>query len=526
VTVPELSERARRVLVLATVCVSLGVITMNISTINVGLPSLARELGATNTGLEWIVDSYALVFAGLLLTAGSLGDRLGRRNTLLVGLAVFGAGSVGAALVNTTAALIAMRCVMGVGAACVMPMTLSILTNIYTTEDGLRGAIAAWAAVAAAAGVGAPLVAGLLLSHFWWGSLFVLNVPICMVVIVAVLAVVPDTRTPAQVPIDWIGVLLSIVFLTGLVGSLIEGPDRGWGDPLVVGGIAGSMAVFAGFCVWELRTEHPLINVRFFRVREFSAGCTVVSLMYFFSFGVSFVVTQYLQLVLGYSPLKAGVVLMPTAAVVMVVSPIGARAFGRYGARRVILVALVVMAGSGVALVTVGVGSSLWPAFASLMANSMSCGLMTAGTTSMVMGALPVRHSGMASGAQSATRQLGGALGVAIIGSLLAARYASSLTMSLTRAGKASFAPTARRSLAAALDVPQTAASTRTLIAHLARTAFVDGLHTVGVTVTVLSLLSAAVMGVVVPRRARAYVDERSLERDVEAMPRIAGQET
>jgi EmrB/QacA subfamily drug resistance transporter len=503
-----LSGHARRGLTLTAVCISLSVITINISTLNVGLPSLARELGASNTGLEWIVDSYGLVFAGFLLTAGSLGDRLGRRQTLLLGLVIFLAGSIAAALVNTTNELIATRCVMGLGAACVMPMTLSILTNIYTTDEGLRRAIGVWAAVASGASVAAPVVAGLLLSHFWWGSIFVANIPTCAATIVIVAIAVPNSRTPSDKPIDWTGVVLSILFSAGLVGSLIEGPDRGWGDPLVVGGLLGSGALLVAFCLWELRTAYPLINVRFFRIPSFSAGCSVVSLQYFFSFGTSFAVTQYLQLVLGYSALKAGVALVPSSALVMVVAPMGARAFGRYGARLVTPLAFVVMAGSGTALVTVGVDSSYGPVFASMMLSSFSIGLMAAGTTSMVMRALPIEQSGMASGTQSATRQLGGALGVAIVGSLLAARYASLLTASLHQAGASAYAGTASRSLAAALDLPRASAATQALVAKLARSAFVDAVHVVGVGVIGLAILSAAILTIVLPRHERAVAGE------------------
>jgi EmrB/QacA subfamily drug resistance transporter len=495
------SGRLAAALVLGAVCVSLSVVTVNIAFLNVGLPSLARQLGATNTGLEWIVDSYALVFAGLLLAAGSMGDRIGRKRTLLIGLGVFGAGSVAASLVHTTAALIAARCVMGAGAACVMPMTLSILTAIYTTEHTLRRALGVWAATASAASVAAPLAAGALLAHFWWGSLFLVNVPFCLAAMAAVAWVVPAGEVDRREAIDWLGILLSIAFSSALVVSLIEGPDRGWASPFVVTGLVISALTAVGFCRWELKVAHPLIDVRFFRLPRFSTGCLVVALQYFFTFGTSFVVTQYLQLVLGYSALKAGAALMPSAALLMVVAPVGARAFGRLGARAVAPAALGVMALSGTALMAIGGGRSFWTVFAAMMLSSLAVGMMAAGTTSMVMSALPPDRAGMASGAQSTTRQLGGALGIAVIGSLLAARYTATLTRDLSGTAGAPFLSTARRSLAAALNLPHATAPVRELVARLARSAFVGGINLTGAAVAVLAAVSAVLVFVVLPSR-------------------------
>jgi EmrB/QacA subfamily drug resistance transporter len=494
--------------VLATVCVSLTVVTVNISFLNVGLPTLSKQLKASNTGLEWIVDGYALVFAGFLLAAGSLGDRIGRKQTLLVGLGVFGASSALAAIAHSTGELIAARCVMGAGAACVMPMTLSILTNIYTSVDGLRRAIGVWAAVASAAAVVAPLTAGLLLAHFWWGSLFVANVPFALAALVAVAVVVPSSPTEGRVSIDWIGVIGSVLFSAGLVASLIEGPDEGWSSAFVLGGVVGSAAILALFVLWELRIEHPLIDVRFFRRPQFSVGCLVVAMQYFFSFGISFAVTQYLQLVLNYSALKAGVALMPSAALLMFIAPLGARAFERWGARPVIPVALLIMTMSSVGLVIVGVHSSYWPIFAALMASSGGVGLLAAGTTSMVMSALPAEQSGMASGTQSATRQLGGALGVAVVGSLLAGKYASSLAHSLVHTGGARYSATAVRSLASALTLSKASGSVQALVTRLARVAFVDGIHLIGIVIAILGLGSAALVYVVLSRQTRRAPSE------------------
>ncbi|HLG67538.1 MAG TPA: MFS transporter [Acidimicrobiales bacterium] len=505
---------------LLTLCVSLAAITVNLSLLNVAIPTLARALLATNTGLEWIVDGYALVFAGLLLAAGSLGDRVGRKGTLALGLGVFAGGSGLAALSHSTAALVAARCVMGVGAALVMPMTLSIMTDIYTTEAELRRAIGVWAATASAGSVVAPLAAGLLLSHFWWGSVFVFNVPVALGTMVAVLALVPSSAPRRDTAIDWVGVVLSVLFAGGMVFGLIEGPDRGWGDPLVAGSLAGAIAVGASFCAWELRSRHPLIDVRYFRLPRFSVGCGVVGVQYFFSFGSSFVVTQYVQLVLGLSALAAGLALMPSAAAVMVASPYGARAFGRYGARAVTSAGLLVAAVGAGSMALAGVHSSVGVILVSLVLVSTGIGLMAPGTTSMVMSAVPPEQAGMASGTQSATRQLGGALGVAVLGTILTARYTSVVTHGLAGTSGAPYLPSARRSLAAALASTGSASHAHDLVVRVSESAFVDGLHLVGVAA---GLAAAACAGVVLGVLGRAT---RTATHTPAVAPAVVGART
>jgi EmrB/QacA subfamily drug resistance transporter len=470
-------QPSRPGVVLATVCVSLTAITINTSLLNVGLPTLARQLGASNTGLEWIVDGYALVFAGFLLAAGSLGDRIGRRQVMMTGLAVFGTCSALAGAAHSTGELIAARCGMGLGAACVMPMTLSVLTDVYRTEAGLRRAIGVWAATASAGAVVAPLLAGVLLNSYWWGSLFLVNVPIAAVMLVAVALTIPDSAPRGNVSIDWGGVGLSIVFAAALVFALIEGPSLGWHSPLVVGGLVVAAVALGLFRQWERRAAQPLIDIRCFRIPRFSVGCGVVAMQYFFSFGTSFMVTQYLQLVLGYSALATGVALMPSAAILMVVAPYGARAFGRYGARAVTTISLLIAAAGAASMNLAGAGSSLAPILIALMLVNVAIGLMAPGTTSMVMSALPPEQAGMASGTQSTTRQLGGALGVAVLGSLLAARYTAALTHTLPGTPAARYLPTAKRSLASALHATPNGDPVHGLLTQLSRAAFVDGLH-------------------------------------------------
>lgn len=474
---PPSNRTVRPGAVLATVCGSLTAITVNISLLNVGLPTLSRDLHASNVGIEWIVDGYALVFAAFLLTAGSLGDRIGRRLVLMTGLAVFGGFSASAALVSSSAGLIAARAGMGLGAALVMPMTLSILTDIYPTEAGLRRAIGIWAATASAGAVIAPLLGGVLLSHFWWGSLFVVNVPLAIGLVIAAGVTVPNSAPRRHAPTDWPGVILSIAFPAGLVFALIEGPQYGWSSPLVVAGFAATAAGIGGFVLRELRATDPLIDVRCFRLPRFSIGCGVVALQYLLSFGQGFLVTQYLQLVLGYSALSAGVILMPAAVGVMVAAPWGARAFGRYGPRAMTTLSLGIAAVGALLLTAAGVHASLVLVIGQLLVSNLAIGLMSAGTTSMVMSAVPPERAGMASGTQSTTRQLGRAVGVAVVGTLLAARYSSALSTLLPGTAAAGRLHAAQRSLAAALSDTSLSGHAHEVLAELSRTAFVDGMH-------------------------------------------------
>lgn len=493
-TIEPMRGTYRPELVLASMCVGLTVITINISLLNVGLPTLARQLGASNTGLEWIVDGYALVFAGFLLVAGSFGDRFGRRKIMMIGLAVFGLFSLAASFAQSTGQLIAARCGMGFGAAFVMPMTLSILTDVYPTEAGLRRAIGVWAATASAGSVAAPVLSGVLLSNFWWGSLFLVNVPTTVATLIAVGITVPDSAPRRDMTVDWLGGGLSVVMSAGLVFALIEGPERGWGHPLVAGSLLVTAAAALLFGVVELRSSHPVVDLRCFRLPRFSVGCGLVAMQYFLGFGTAFITTQYLQLVLGYSALATGVALMPSAAVVMVVAPYGARAFGRYGARAVATVAMAIAACGAASMVFAGVDTTVVVILVSMVLLSLATGLSAPGTTSMVMSAVPPEEAGMASGTQSATRQLGGAIGVAVVGSVLATRYTASLTAKLSGHPIATYLPEARRSLAAALHAAPGNSALRNALVHASRSAFVDAMHAA----VLVAAGAAALCGIVV----------------------------
>jgi EmrB/QacA subfamily drug resistance transporter len=300
----ELAE-TRRWLILGVLCFSVLVIVLDNTILNVAIPTIVRDLGATNSQLQWIVDAYILALAGLLLTAGSLGDRFGRREALLGGFFVFGAGSLASAFATTPEFLIATRALTGVGAAFIMPTTLSILTNVFPAKERGR-AIGVWAGTAGLAAVLGPLTGGFLVEHFFWGSIFLVNVPIAAMGVVAALTLIPDSRDPATSPLDPVGALLSILGLATLLYGIIEAPERGWADPATFGVIAAGLVVIGLFFLWEWRSRHPMLDLNFFRNPRFSAASGAIVLVYGALIGTQFLITQYFQFVMGYSAFETG----------------------------------------------------------------------------------------------------------------------------------------------------------------------------------------------------------------------------
>ena len=513
-----MAQRARRSIILAVVCFSMVVVTANIAFLNIGLPDLSKALGASNTALEWIVDGYALVFAGLLLAVGSLGDRIGAKRTLAIGLMVFTAAAAASALATSSTELIICRSLMGAGAAGITPMTLSIITHAYEDPHEMRKAIGVWAATAAAGSVIAPVAAGLLLSHFWWGILFWVNVPLGIVALVAVLIWVPSFPVRPMGRFDTIGALLSVLFSSCLVAALIEAPSRGWLNAWVLAGFGAAVIFLAAFILWERQTTDPLIDVQLFKIPQFSIGALTVATTYFFSFSLGFAQTQYLQLVLGYSALKTGMAVVPSALVITVIAPVGVRGFARFGPRVMISLSLAILAMSAVGLGLTGVHAGYPPILLALLCSGAGVGLVAAGTTTMVMSTVEPEKAGMASGAQTATRQLGGALGVAVIGSLIASRYSASLAASLAGTAAAPYTSTAQHSLASALGLQGVAPSIQAFVALAARQAFVDGIHLGAVVLGSFGIaVSIAAFWVLSPRHEGAKLAEEPAQLDFEA---------
>ncbi|MFM9037961.1 MAG: MFS transporter, partial [Actinomycetota bacterium] len=327
---------ARRWWILAILCISIFLVVVDNLIINVAIPTLARELGAGTSSLQWIVDSYALVFAGLLLACGGLGDRFGRKRVMQIGMVLFGAFSAWAAFTNTTGSLITARGLMGVGAALVFPSTLAILIDVFRDPVERAKAIGAWSAVSGAAVAFGPVTGGFLLEHFWWGSVFLINIPIVLVALVLQAVFVPESKDPTATRLDVPGFLLSISFVSLLVYTIIEAPHQGWTNETTIAGFIGTAVLLTLFIVRERGVESPLLDVRVFRDMRVTAATSSIFIAFLSLFGFTFLITQYFQFVRGYDPLESGLHTLPFAVGAGVTAPIAARLSLRFGPRRVV----------------------------------------------------------------------------------------------------------------------------------------------------------------------------------------------
>ncbi len=423
----------RRKQILLVLCLSLLVVVIDNTILNTALPTLARVLHAGTSSLQWITDAYTLCFAALLVPAGALGDRYGRRLSLIGGLAVFALGSTAAAFAPGTGMLIGARVVMGLGAAFVMPATLSILNSVFPPKERPQ-AIAAWSAVAGVGIVVGPTLGGLLLSHFWWGSVFLINVPLVALALTGVLMIVPETAEPGSHRLDIPGTLLVAGALVAIVDAIIEAPGRGWTSGATLAETAAGLAALAAFVWWELRIEHPLIDLRVFAVRAFSASAGAVTVIFFALFGSLFVLTQYLQLVHGYSPLAAGVRALPFAIAMGAASPVSPILAKRLGARVIIPAGMAMMGLGLLDLSTAGVHTAYLPIAIAIAIMGAGMGLVMAPASTTIMSTVPAHQAGAGSAINDTIREVGGALGVAIVGSLAAGVYRSRLGSALATA--------------------------------------------------------------------------------------------
>ncbi|NLD75132.1 MAG: MFS transporter [Acidimicrobiales bacterium] len=410
---------------LAVLCLSLVLTVAGNASLNVALPDIQARLGAEPSALQWIVDVYALVFAGLLLPAGALADRFGRKTALQGGLVIFMlAALVVSTLGSETWHLVAARAVMGFGAAFIMPGTLSILTNVFHDATERRRAIAIWAGFAGLGGALGTVVSGFLLEHYSWTSTFIVNVPIAGLALVAGLWLVPNSSDPHDAKMDPPGVVLAIAGLGSLLYAIIEAPHRGWLSPetLGVGGVAA--LVVAAFVWWELRTDHPMLDVRLFRDRTFAIGSSTITLQFMAMFGLYFTLAQYLQLSRGYSALETALIALPVGIFGMIGAPISARLVAVHGPRRVVGSGLIV-SGSGLLLLAL-TASPTAPLPVLILGFSLvglGNGQTTAPSTTLIMNSVPRSRSGVGSAVNDLSRELGGALGIAVLGSVLASIY-------------------------------------------------------------------------------------------------------
>jgi len=471
-------QPSTRWLVLAVLCFTLLMVNLDNTVLNVALPTLVRDLHASTTELQWIVDAYILVFAGLLLVAGSLADRVGRKKVFCFGLLAFAAGSAWAAFSGSTGMLIAARASMGIGGAAMMPATLSLVTSIFTETGDRQRAIGLWAATSGLGIALGPIIGGLLLAHFWWGSVFLINVPIALLGFGLALWLIPDSRNPVARRPDLPGAALSIAGLGLVLWSLIEAPVRGWGSVRVLAALSCGLAVLAVFILWERTTTHPMLSLSFFSRRAFSGAVGSVALTMFGLFGTLFLLTQFLQFSLGYSALGAGMRVLPAAGAIAIVAPLASRALPWTTVRYTIAAGLLAIAGGLWQISGATTSSNYTTILPGVILLGVGAGLAIPAATESVMGSLPSGDTGVGAAANGAFLQTGGALGVAVIGSLLNTRYTGNITAALAPYHvPASVLGTIRGSLGGALQVAAVAGGQLGAeLTSAAKSAFVSGM--------------------------------------------------
>jgi EmrB/QacA subfamily drug resistance transporter len=489
----------RRWWTLSILCGSLVLIVMGNSVLNVALPTLVRELNASGSDLQWIVDAYALVFGGLLLTMGAVGDRFGRRGALQAGLGIVGLSSIGALFIDQATPLIVVRAIMGIGAALVMPATLSILSQVFPPEE--RGkAFGIWAAFAGLGGAIGPIVGGWLLENFNWASIFVLNIPVIVFGLVGAVFLVPPSRDENKTPLDPVGALLSILALGSILYGIIEGPDKGWSSPEVLAAFGLSALSWPAFVLWELRTPNPMLPMKYFKDRRFSSGNIALALTFYTMFAFFFVVTQYMQFVRGYGPLEAGLRMFPLAIGLMVSAPNSDKFARRFG--------VPATAAGGLLLVAVALGmlstldtDTAYPLMAAaFFLTGVGMGTAMAPSTTLIMDAVPRAKAGVGSAMNDTSREVGGALGIAALGSILNSVYAGSIQVPAGMPAAA--AEAAKDSIGSAFYVAaKMPGAAGEQLMEAARLAFVDGLFAALVSGTVLTVLTAAFVWFAMPQR-------------------------
>jgi EmrB/QacA subfamily drug resistance transporter len=491
---------ARRWQALIVLAFSLLVISVGNTILNVALPTLQEELDASSSELQWIVDSYMLLYAGLLLAAGTLGDRFGRRRALVAGLVTFALGSILAALAGSATELIASRALMGVGAAGIMPTTLSILTNIFPPEERPK-AISIWAAVAGLGIAVGPITGGWMIEHLDTSGIFLLNVPAVLACLAGAALLVPESRDPASRRLDVVGCGLSVAALCALVWGLIEAPERGWTDTTILAAFAGGAAIAAAFVAWERRTDHPMLDIGVFRNLRFSAASASITFVYFALMGVMYFQTTYLQSVLGNSALHAGVLMLPTAAGMIVAARSSVALTRRLGAKLVVAAGLATVAGS--LLMTTGYRVDTSEDYILLTGFIMGggVGFAMAPATEAIMGSLSPAKAGIGSAMNDVVREVGGTLGVAVLGSVLASTYATAMDGSVSGLPDEA-AAAATDSVGAAHEVAAQMGGAPDLVTA-ANDAFIDAMSTTAGIAAGIALAGALIAAAFLPARAR-----------------------
>lgn len=498
-------------LILAVVCVAALVVNLDNTILNVALPTLVDDLKATTDQLQWVVDAYAMVLGGLMLTAGSLADRVGRKRLLIIGLAIFGGGSLGAALCGHIVLLIVWRAVMGVGAALIIPAGLATITSAFDDPIQRTKAIGVWSGVIGLGIAIGPVIGGLLLAHFWWGSVFLVNVPIAVVGILGAIRLVPESRGGTRRAADVLGSLLSIAGLGMVLWAIIEGPTKGWTSAEVVGVGAAGVLVCVAFVLWERHSEHPMLPLAYFRLARFSAPVATLAIGVFALFGGLFIVTQFLQFSLGYSALGAGLRMLPTSGGIVAGAVVAGPVVARWGNK---LVAAAGMASVSLGLALIALvstdGSGYQQQLPGLILIGLGTGLFLPACTGAVLGAVAGDNAGVGSAVNSTAQQVGGAVGVAVIGSVLSTRYQDVITGALAGHPLPEAATTAiLGSVGGALRVAEQAGGTQGVaLAAAARDAFLSGYRSAAVVGAAVTAAAVVLVLVALPSRPPAGAAE------------------
>jgi EmrB/QacA subfamily drug resistance transporter len=472
--VPELSP-ARRNMVLVSMCLALVLVVAGVTMLVNSLASISEDLNLSQARQAWVVDAYALPFAALLMIAGALGDRYGRRGALLAGTALFGVGSVFSAMADTGNQLLTFRALAGVGAALIMPGTLSTITSVFPAEQRGR-AVGVWSGFAMGGGTLGMLGSGLLLQEFWWGSVFVVTAILSVIAFVAIALAVPSTRASGPVGLDPGGTILSALAVGGVVFGIIEGPERGWTSTVTLGGLIVGIAASIGFVLYELRVEQPLLDPRLFKLRGFGTGSAGIFLLFLAMFGFFLVAMQYMQLILGYSPLKAAVGLLPQMLVMIPLATYAASLSMRVGQRLLTTIGLFVGAIGMLMFLVLDANSSYWHFFAGFMVVTVGIGLAMTPATTAIVNSLPLAKQGVASAVNDTTREVGGAVGVAVLGSAFNTAYRDGITGHLGGLAPDT-AEGAREGPAIAFDAARNLGAEGTQLMAATQDAFISGLR-------------------------------------------------
>ena len=485
----------RRWIVLAVLCLTILCAVMANMALNVALPTLGKQLHASTSTLSWIVDLYALLFAGLLLPAGAIGDRFGRKGALQFGLILFIVSSVCGAYSTTSVQLLVTRSFMGIGAAFMMPGTLSILATIFPPEE--RGkAIGIWASVAGASVAGSIVWSGFMQEHFWWGSIFLGMALIAAVALVLGYFLLPTSCHPEESPMDPLGAILGIIGIGGLLYGFIQSPVVGWSSIAVLIPFAIGILGIIAFILWEQRVEKPMLDISFFRNRQFTLGSLSITSAYFALLGTYFVLTQYLQLVLGYSPLKASLVALPASLVQFVVANIARFLVKRYGFRLILGFGLLASTLGLLLVATCSASSNAWPLEIGLGLIGAGIGMTMPPATGAIMSSLPPNKAGVGSAINDLDREIGGAFGIGVLGSITVSHYQTLLSPSLTNQ-TAQAAATAKQGLAQGLSI---AGGPNTALGIAARNSYSSGMDLALVVGAAIVFVAAISIWVFMPR--------------------------